>query len=264
MPLRASALGLVLLGLLASGCQDDQHPAWSAAGARSAVERPHGGPSHLPLGVPSPPVATARPPVDTPDLSKAEPAGNIDTSAQAQQDFFAWDAYEMPSSDLSHGAQGDYTAGITTCQLRSQGQLPTQAVEFLMAQSGYHGAAAEAVVASALRALCRTADTGYLTTFDLNVQQFQTSVLAKISFSPSDPAYYEFGWFLKETCAAMGSPDVGGTRIYEHTVALTQSGYLTLSQNADTNVINILINEAVWAGCPSVYSQLPPVIQASS
>ena len=262
---RVAVVVVVLSGALAAGCggTDERQP-WGADAGRTVTPRHVGVAVSDRLALPVPAAPTAVPTVDGADVPKDLPADYIDTSVDAQQRFFRWESYEIPAGGFSRGAQADYQAGITSCQMRSKGELPDLVVRYLTSEAGYHGAAAEAIVASALRALCRSGDTGYLTTFDLNVDSFMRRALVLINFSTRVPAYYEFGWFLKETCAAMADPSIGGAGIYDHTVGLTQNGYLTVSQGADTGAINILINEAVQAGCPGYYTNLPPIIQTSS
>lgn len=187
-----------------------------------------------------------------------------DNSQLAQANFMAWWDYELQVPQDIREPSAIYEAGIIVCASRARGAGATSIEAVLNKEMGYTPSGASAITRAALASLCPQRDLGYRTYFDRNVTNFAYGVKDKITFN-RQPFEYEFGFFMKEVCAAMGTSTIGGTGIFDHINSLVVDNHFTvLGGSIDQVVIRIMINESVKAGCSGFTTQLPPVIQMAS
>ena len=187
-----------------------------------------------------------------------------DNSASAKNDFFQWWNYEIQVPQDDREANAIYESGITVCASRARGVGATSIESVLATEFGYTPSGASGIVRGALVSLCPWYDLGYRTYFDRNATAFAFGVKDLITFN-RQPFDWEYGVFMKEVCAAMNVSSIGGTGIYDHMASLVPEGYYSLVGNqASEDVLRILINESVKAGCMGFTTQLPPVIQMAS
>jgi hypothetical protein len=252
--------GLVVVALAGAlvGCAATPSTAPSPAPATSAAKPVVRVATTDNSSVPSAPTGSDQ----GPSASGADPAAGVyDPSAQARANFLAWWNYEAQVAlDVSRPADEVYRAGISVCEQREQG-VDTDVIQRLITRdNGYTGSGAAGIYQAALQSLCPNFNAGYKTNFDRNTDLAYAAITARVTYSPVPWPLFDFGFFMKEACAFMGSVPASGTQIYAHLRGSTQLA-LVEQGNVQVAVLNIYIKEAVNAGCTIMNDQLPPVIQ---
>lgn len=209
-------------------------------------------------------VETGTPPVEGGAMAAPDVEAFViyDDSEDARARFLAWWNYESRvAQDSALPAESIYTAGLYVCVGNSQG-TETDAI-LAKIESYFHmtPTGAAGVYRSAIETLCVQYDFGYLTGFDRSVQTMMTELSSNAGVPTDTRPFYVYGFFLKETCSALAKPQVGGTGIWNHLVAMGTQLEL-MDQGAVSEVmLRIYIKAAVSGGCPFLNLHLPPVIQ---
>lgn len=188
-----------------------------------------------------------------------------DSSETAKSNFHAWWNYEIQVPQDNREFNAIYEAGRIVCASRAGGAGVIAIENVLTTEMGYTPSGASGIVRASLAALCPQYDLGYRTYFDQNALKFAQALQSKITFQRV-PSEMELGAFMKETCAALAAPGIGGTGIYNHIAGLTVNDYFynLFGETVDSQVLYIFINEATKAGCTGFTTSLPPVISMSS
>lgn len=182
-----------------------------------------------------------------------------DNSPAAYEKFAAWWNYEvMTSTDAAVAANLVYEAGITACGSRHS-RVGTEAISTVLERDlGFTRSGAAGIYKSALEALCPQYNLGYQTELDKNTTKMMEALKARITFKPVPP-YHQFGFFLKEACAALAKS--GGPQLWDHMVLMRTQLALMEKGKISPDILRIYIKAAVSSGCSALTTQLPPLIQ---
>jgi hypothetical protein len=252
-----SLLAVIMLVAL-SGCGTESSSTAAvqpAAESSSSTEAATGASSEAPSEAPSAtgiPVSVAD--VDVPpDLPSL-----VDTSTEAQQTFLLWMDYEAEGS--SQGADRDLPAGYGVCVWKSQGFTADVAEGRLASEMGYVGSGPQAVVRSALAALCPEYDLGYRTDLDKHVDVYRTNLSALMTITP-EPQFDQYGRMLTAVCNGMKDRTIAGLPILAHFRDRIASGELTLvAPPIEEHYLRVLIHQAVIVHCSGLIYALPPEV----
>lgn len=170
---------------------------------------------------------------------------------QARTNFLAWWDYEVPTKqDAAKPVEEVYQHGLAACLWRRQGRGPDSVLTMIERDYGYTPAGATAVYKSALEALC-TEYRGYKTYFDRNVDSYVAAISTKVTF-PFTPTVFDYGYFMKEVCAAMGSTQSRPT-IIAHMRQQTHLRLISGAPATSDEVMWDLVNQALLSGCLVLY-----------
>lgn len=179
-------------------------------------------------------------------------------SQTAYTNFVAWWAYEFQvQQDFNVPADKIYGAGIAVCGSRYQHAGTDAILTVIERDMGFTKAGAAGIYRAALEALCPEYNLGYKTYFDSNVDTMIAALSGKIVFKVMPPAY-QFGYFMKETCAAL--VQFGGSGLWNHMVGMGTQLDLMEGGTVTEQELRMYIKAAVSSGCSSLTTQLPPVI----
>ncbi|MDB5162977.1 MAG: hypothetical protein JWN28_584 [Candidatus Saccharibacteria bacterium] len=193
--------------------------------------------------------------------------GIYDSSQAAHDNFYAWWRYEAVAAQDGRLSFEKivYPMGAIACGRIAAGSSPEMTATHLDKNYAVTGSGAQGVVVGALNALCPRYNTGYQSFFDQNAQAYVEAVAERYTLNPPH-AVFDYGWFMKETCAYLATSTRAGATLYNHMVHLsTLGGFFADVARADIgpDVPRVMIKLAVYSGCFGYSHMLPPVIANS-
>lgn len=213
--------------------------------------------------VASTPPSTPAPSASTGGADAAPGEVPFDSSAQAKNDFFAWWSYEIQVPQDDQPLDTVYTAGMAVCTSRYAGAGPDAITTVIERDFGFTRSGAAGIYKAAVEALCPQYNLGtYKTYFDRNTDKFIVVAITQMPQYNDVFKVWDFGWFMKEACATMAHPQLGGAAVYQHMsvqyqLALIQGGRISQQD------LYVLIKHAVNSGCDAYTDNLPAPIHNS-
>ena len=195
------------------------------------------------------------------DAAPGSPNPMYDASAEAEQNFIAWFAYEtydesdFPSKDRA----AVYADGVALCTQLRTGKDPSLAMYDIEHIKSYSGTGAAALYKAAINALCPWHNQGFQTHIDQSVNRMMSSVNRSISWTPNAPPFYDYGNFAKEVCGYLSIYRTDG--LEEHLRGLQGTytqGNMMVYISGDTTYMKILVKESVMSLCDAHLTTLGP------